>query len=168
MSARTEGFEALTQPDMERRIANAIRYGHVMEIDYAKKKIRVKSGDIETDWINFPGSRAGSGKRTWSPPNVGEQGMLLSPGGDMRQATFVAGVYQDAHDAPSADPNSDKTEYSDGTVIEYNRGSHTLTADLGVTKITADRSMLVLECNGSKIELSAAGIKLIGARIDLN
>jgi phage baseplate assembly protein V len=168
MTARTEGFEELALPELERRQANAIRYGTVAEVDYATARVKIKSGNITTAWLPWAAGRASGAKRRWDPPEVGEQVAVISPGGDMAQGLVLPGVYQDSAAAPSDSPDKDAMVYSDGTVIEYDRASHTLLANLGPTKITATRDVLVLECNGSKIELSASGIKLTGARIDLN
>lgn len=169
MSAREEGSSALALPELERRTANMIRFGTIAEVKLSNPpRVKVKSGEITTRWLPWAGGRAGAGKRRWDPPEVGEQVMMLSAGGDMRQALVIPGIYQSAHAAPSDNGDLDLTEYSDGTKVSYNRASHALTADLGPTKIFADRTKLVLECNGSKIELSAEGIKLTGSRIDIN
>lgn len=169
MSAREEGASALALPDLERRTANMIRFGTIAEVKLTNPpRVKVKSGNITTRWLPWAGGRAGAGKRRWDAPEVGEQALLLCASGDMRQALVIPGIYQSSFAAPSEDGNLDLTEYGDGTKISYDRGSHALSADLGPTKIFADRTKLVLECNGSKIELSADGIKLTGARIDVN
>ena len=51
MTARTEGIDELALLDLERRTANAIRYGRIMAVDYANARVRVKSGDIESTWL---------------------------------------------------------------------------------------------------------------------
>lgn len=168
MTARTEGIQELALPDLERRTANAIRYGTVLAVDLANARVRIKSGEIETAWLPWSTGRASAAKRRWDPPEVGEQVVVLSPTGDLRQGLVLTGVFQQSAAAPSANANKDTTVYGDGTVIEYDRASHTLLADLGPTKITATRTALVLECNGSKIELDAAGIRFTATRIDLN
>ena len=168
MTARAEGISEMALPDLERRVANMVRIGTIMSVDLAARRVRIKSGEIETAWLRWPAGRASAGKRRWDAPEVGEQVVMIAPTGDMRQAVVLPGMYQDAYDAPTSDANKDHATYGDGTVIEYDRGSHTLLVDLGPTKITADRTKLVLECNGSKIELDASGIKLTGVRLDLN
>jgi phage baseplate assembly protein V len=162
MSARTAGVEGLSAPDMERRIANTVRFGSVMEVDHDKRRMRVKSGDIETNWIPWPAGRAAAGKRRWDAPEVGEQGVLLCAGGDMRQAVFVPGVYQDSYDSPSSDPNKDHTTYGDGTVIEYDRGSHTMLVDLtGGVSITADRAHIELKIGSTTLTLTGSQTTLV-------
>ncbi len=152
MTARDEGMRELAMPDMERRIANCVRFGQVLAVDHATKRVRVKSGEIETTWLPWSAGRAAPGKRKWDAPEVGEQVIVLSPTGDLRQAGVIPGFYQADYDAPNTNPNKDTTVYGDGTVIEYDRGSHTLTVDIENVSIIADRT---------KIELTVAGIKML-------
>ena len=167
MTATTGGMDELALPDLARRQANTLRVGTVMAVDPANNLLRVKSGNIETDWIRW-GVRRAKGTRTWSALEVGEQVLLGCPSGDLRQAVVLCAIPQDAAPPAGDTAEIERTEYPDGTVAEYDHGAHRLLWNLGPTIITADRSSLVLECNGSKIIMDAAGIRLIGARIDLN
>lgn len=162
MTARTEGIDELALPDLERRTANAIRYGRIMAVDYANARVRVKSGDIESTWLPWSTGRASGAKRRWDPPEVGEQVVMLSPGGDMRQAVVLTGVFQQSAGAPSASPTKDTTVYGDGAVIEYDRGSHTHLVDVPAG------GKILLRCGASSIEISDAGVKITSPRIDLN
>jgi phage baseplate assembly protein V len=185
MSATEQGLREMAPADMERRLANLVRYGTVMEVDIPAKSVRIKSGDIETDWIKWPAGRAGAGKRRWDPPEVNEQVGMLSPTGDMKQAFIIPGLYRDDYDAPSDDPNEDLAEYSDGAVIGYNRETHTLTANLqSETSIIASRTSIKATRGAASIELTNAAISIIigsssivmtsagvainGTRVDLN
>lgn len=141
-------------------MANVVRDGTIMAVDLAKRRVRVKSGEIETTWLPWPAGRAGAGKRRWDPPEVGEQVVMISPGGDMRQARVIPGIYQDAHDAPTSDGNKDHATYGDGTVIEYDRGTHTLVANLGDSQILADRTKIELKIGATTLTLTAAGTTL--------
>lgn len=163
MSAREEGSSALALPDLERRTANMIRFGTIAEVKLSNPpRVKVKSGEITTRWLPWAGGRAGAGKRSWDPPEVGEQVMMLSAGGDMRQALVIPGIYQSAHAAPSDNGNLDLTEYSDGTKISYDRAGHELVADLGIAKITANRSKIELSIDGVIVRLGDGKIHLIG------
>lgn len=153
--------------EMQRAMANLIRVGKIVGLDEANARVKVSVGGLTTDWLPWAVSRAG-GNRTWSAPEIGEQVVVMSPHGDPAQGVVLPSIYQDDHPAPANSKDIDRTEYADGTVTEYNRATHRLLWNLGPTKITADRTALVLECNGSKITMDASGIKLEGARIDLN
>jgi phage baseplate assembly protein V len=168
MTARTEGIDELALPDMERRTANAIRYGRIMAVDYANARVRVKSGDIESAWLPWSTGRASGAKRRWDPPEVGEQVVMLSPGGDMRQAVVLTGVFQQSAGAPSDSADKDTTVYGDGTVVEYDRGSRTLLVNFGGTSITARPAAITLTVGGVSLAVSASGVAITGGMVTHN
>ncbi|MFQ6296002.1 phage baseplate assembly protein V [Escherichia coli] len=63
-----------------RLITNLIRTGVVTEVDRENWLCRVKTGELETNWISWLTLRAGNA-RTWWRPSEGEQVVLLSLGG---------------------------------------------------------------------------------------
>ena len=67
--------------EIMRLITNLIRTGVVTEVDRTNWLCRVKTGDLETNWINWLTLRAGNA-RTWWKPSEGEQVVLLSLGGN--------------------------------------------------------------------------------------
>ena len=69
--------------DAERRLANIARPGKVIETDFEKGLVKVKVGDLDSQWVPWR-TRAGS-QRLWDPPAVGEQVMLFSPSGEPGQ-----------------------------------------------------------------------------------
>ena len=78
-------------------------------------------------------------------PSVGEQVILLSLGGDLRNAFVLAGIYQDEHPEPLADDDNDDldgVEYPDGAVIKYNPNTGELTAS-GIKAATIAASVAV-------------------------
>lgn len=151
--------------DLRRRIDNLLRLGTVTAV--RKGECRVKTGDIETNWRPFFTRRAGSARTSWRP-TIGEQVMLLSLSGDLANAHVLPSLYQDLFDEPDDHPTRERTAYPDGTVIEYDPEASQLLANIGSTSITANTSMIKLASNGSTIELDAAGVRINGAKIDLN
>lgn len=71
--------------EIMRLITNLIRIGVVTEVDRENWLCRVKTGDLETNWINWLTLRAGNA-RTWWRPSEGEQVVLLSLGGNLETA----------------------------------------------------------------------------------
>lgn len=153
--------------EMGRQLANLVRVGKILQLDEANARVKVSTAGLTTDWLPWGAARAGT-TRKGSMPSIGEQVMLFSPFGDLSQAVVGFSLYQDDHPAPTTSKDQETIAYPDGTVTTYDSAAHQLLWNLGPTKITADRTSLVLECNGSKITMDAAGIKLEGARIDLN
>lgn len=74
--------------EIMRLITNLIRTGVVTEVDRKNWLCRVKTGDLETNWISWLTLRAGNA-RTWWRPSEGEQVVLLSLGGNTNQQRVV-------------------------------------------------------------------------------
>jgi len=134
----------LTLNELLRRLENAIRPGVVAMVQMDPPRVRVQSGELLTDWLPWFETRAGN-IRTWCPPSVGEQCLVLSPGGDMAAGWVLVGAPSTANPAPSDSPTLHRTEYPDGTVIDYDHEAHSL--DIVLTggsdaSITADNITL--------------------------
>lgn len=69
--------------EIMRLITNLIRTGVVTEVDRENWLCRVKTGELETNWISWLTLRAGNA-RTWWRPSEGEQVVLLSLGGNLK------------------------------------------------------------------------------------
>ena len=117
--------------ELRRRLENVVRGGVVAEADYAAALARVRYALDEdgqavlTGWIPFAAARAG-GDRAWSAPEVGEQVLLLSPGGDLGNAVCALSLYSAAHPAPADSPDVSAAVAADGARVEYDRAAHRL------------------------------------------
>ena len=125
-----------TTPDHARRIESLVRTGTVSEVD--GKRVRIKTGGNETDWLPWPATSAGHA-RTWNPPKVGEQVTLLAESGELSTARIVPGLNSDDIEPPSTGPNTPTTTYPDGATIAYNWETGTLTAT-GIQSATIQAS----------------------------
>lgn len=140
--------------ELIRRIENILRVGTIAAVNHGAKRVRIATGGLLTDWLPWLAFRAGDVRR-WSPPFVGEQCMVLAPGGDTARAVAMTGLYSDDFPAPSDSPDVERTEYPDGAVIEYDHAAHRLVATLpegGTADITAPTSVTV---HSAYIELDA-------------
>lgn len=104
--------------EIMRLITNLIRTGTVTEVDRDNWLCRVKTGDLETNWINWLTLRAGT-SRTWWKPSVGEQVVLFSLGGNLETAFALPAVYSNQFPPPSDSEDGSVTEYPDGGWFEY-------------------------------------------------
>jgi phage baseplate assembly protein V len=114
--------------DTQRLIGDIARLGTVASVDLAAGTAQVDVGELRTGdipWLTF---RAGA-TRTWSPPSVGEQVLVLSPEADTAAGLIVGGLSSDAHPAPASD-GSMLVQYQDGASIGYDPERHALTAKL--------------------------------------
>ena len=55
--------------DLDRRLANVVRFGTVAAVDHAQALVRVDIGELVTDWLPWAAPRAGA-NRVWSPPQA--------------------------------------------------------------------------------------------------
>ena len=110
--------------ELERRLSNAIRPGTVLEADYAKARIRVTMGDNTSAWLPWLTSRAGE-DRTWHAPEVGEQVIVMAPGGELSAGYVMpGGIYKNDYPANADKPEISRTTYKDGAIVEYDREAH--------------------------------------------
>lgn len=141
-----------TLTELQRQLDNLIRIGTVTEV--RSKECRVKTGDIITNWRPYTTERAGA-NRTRHRLSIGEQVILLSVSGDLRNAYILGSLNATAADEPLADddnPDLDRTEYSDGAVIEYNPATGALNAT-GIKTATITASVAV-KANTPLVECS--------------
>ncbi len=111
--------------DLARRVANMIRTGRVAEVDHAAARVRVKSGDLLTEWLPWQTRRAGN-TRTWSPPTVGEQVTILSPSGEPAAGMVIPALYCQDHPAPDDSADTHVIDFPDGARITYDHAAHAL------------------------------------------
>lgn len=110
--------------ELERRLSNTIRPGTVLEADYAKARIRVTMGDNTSAWLPWLTSRAGE-DRTWHAPEVGEQVIVMAPGGELSAGYVMpGGIYKNDYPANADNPEISRTTYKDGAILEYDREAH--------------------------------------------
>jgi phage baseplate assembly protein V len=112
--------------ELDRRLGNLVRMGTITELDQANARVKVDLGDSTTEWLPWVTARAGA-TRTWSAPRPGEQVMVLAPSGELAQGVVLPSIFQDAHPAPSNTQDVEHTEYPDGTTVDYNSATNTLT-----------------------------------------
>lgn len=112
---------------LSRLVENLIRVGTIAEVDHAAARCRVASGELLTEWLPWLEHRAGN-TRTWDPPTVGEQVIILSPSGEPAGGIALTGIFRSAHPAPSASPSEHVIDFPDGARIAYDHATGALTA----------------------------------------
>ncbi|WP_322547919.1 phage baseplate assembly protein V [Stenotrophomonas geniculata] len=117
-----------------RLIGNLLMIGVVRELDEAGGRVRVDADGMLTDWIPWLERRAGPGVRSWCAPEPGEQVLLACPYGDPGQALVLGSLYQDRFPAPADSRLRHRTEFADGSVVEYDQETATLNVDVGSGK----------------------------------
>jgi phage baseplate assembly protein V len=143
-----------TSRDLPRQSNNQIRIGTVAVVDLAAARCRVQTGEIRTDFVPWFVPRAGD-TIEWSAPSIGEQVLLLSPGGDVTGAVALRGLYSDQFAAPSGSESVHLVRFPDGALVQYDHASHELVATLpggGKATVTAESGVTIngpLTVNGN-------------------
>lgn len=137
--------------DIPADLSTLIRIGTVVAVDLPAARCRVRysdpddeDGEAETPPIRWLTPRAGE-TRSWSPPSVGEQVVILSPDGQIGAAVALPAIVQDAF--PPADSTlREVIVFRDGAEISYDPGTHSLEASLpaGATAEIAASGGIVL------------------------
>jgi len=148
---------ALEMAEILRRLANVVRLGAVAEVDLPAARARVRydtdaaGDDILTAWLPWLTLRAGA-DRTWWAPTVGEQVVVLAPGGELPQAVILPALYRDTHPAPAAAASRHVVRYGDDIRVEIDTAAHrySVTVPAG--------GELVLTCGGSRLRMTDAAI----------
>ncbi|RRZ88538.1 phage baseplate assembly protein V [Erwinia sp. 198] len=139
--------------ELMRLITNLIRTGTISAVDKESWLCRVKTGDLETNLINWLTLRAGS-SRTWWKPSVGEQVLLLSLGDHLDTAFALPAIYSDACPPPSASEEGSIILFPDGARFEYEPENGQL-AISGVKSIRIDTADNI-ELNTEKLSITAS------------
>jgi phage baseplate assembly protein gpV len=120
--------------DIPGLIGDLLRLGTIASVDLAAATATVNSGDVVTPAL--PWTEMAGAFRSWSPPSVGEQVLLLCPEGDVAGALILRGLYSTAFPAPGTDANP-QIHGPDGLVITFTPNGLTIVAPGGVA-ITGD------------------------------
>lgn len=135
--------------ELKRRQRGRVREGKVTAVNPANGRYRVNLGvGFDTPWLPVEALSSGA-LRIQGEPVVGQTVTVRSESGDLTDAVISLSSFDETHPRPH-----DKA----GEMV----------IDVGGTRITVTADRLTLASNGSAIELDAAGIRAIGARIDLN
>ncbi|SFD68025.1 phage baseplate assembly protein V [Thiohalospira halophila DSM 15071] len=149
--------------DLARRLSRIVMVGTVEEVTAKPPRARVRIGDAVTAPLLWVNARAGD-TRTWDPPSIGEQVLLLSPSGRTEQGVVVAGIYGPDGEANGSSLTEARTDYPDGSWETHDEeagdrglkitGNATISVDGDVTVITKGNATVQADGN---VEAEAGG-----------
>jgi phage baseplate assembly protein V len=123
-----------------------IRVGIVSSINPAKCAARVAFGD-KSNLVSYelPVLVRGSFQvKDYWMPSPGEQVVCVFLPSGNAQGFIIGALYSDKDKTPVSDQNKRHIKFTDGTVIEYDQGTHTLTINaVGPVNIVAAGSVNV-------------------------
>ncbi len=115
--------------ELSRRLANTIRVGKVCEVDYEKAVAKVMLGDNKTAFLPWITNKAGA-DQNWNPIDIGEQVVVLAPNGELNRGVILHSLYQKTIPAPATSKNMRAVFFEDGSCVQYDTDSKTLTVEL--------------------------------------
>jgi phage baseplate assembly protein V len=152
---RTDHPSQFDLREVERRVANLIMFGTVIDVDSPSGRARVKIGDLTTAKLPWMSPRMGS-RKDWAAPVAGEQVLVLCHNGDPAQGVIVASLGSAANPNPSSNPLIFKTVYSDGTFVQVDLDTHEMSIGCaGAVSVVADGNVRVV--SGGRVKVEAAG-----------
>lgn len=143
----SQRYPQINNADLQHRLSRIIAVGTVVETDYDTARVKVTVGEWTTTWLPWVTSSA-CNNINWAALEIGEQVLVLSPSGDMAQGIVIGSIYQQQQQALVSDiakdsrQNIHRIKYQDGTVIEYDRETHILKADVkGDIELLVDKNV---------------------------
>ena len=150
--------------DLSRRLESLIRTGTIAELDLAARPpvCRVTSGGLLTHWLQWVTLRAGQ-TRTWNPPTVGEQCVVLSASGETGVGIVLLGLSSDDIPAPSQSADETLTIYPDGARIRYDHVAGALEATGIRTALLQATNKVTVDCPATETtgDLTVGGNLLV-------
>ncbi|MCI4217766.1 phage baseplate assembly protein V [Dickeya dianthicola] len=113
--------------ELMRLLENLLRVGIVTAVDPESWRVRVKSGELLTDWLRWNTPRAGA-FNVWFPPAVGEQVLLGCLGGNPETAVIIGSLFSEAHPAPGNSLKEMVITAPDGARFRYDAAAGALEA----------------------------------------
>ncbi len=145
--------------EASRQINNLICLGTITVVRHEKPaRCRVRVNGQETDWIPWLTLRAGGDKQAsmWWPPVVGEQVLLLSPGGDLSQAVVLPAIYSDAMAQKSESPGQMLMTWGEADYMQSAHGN--LTINILETQLVISTDSITMKADGGTLRLDRAGL----------
>lgn len=114
--------------DIQQRLARLIQVGVIASVNAANSTGTVTIGTNTSASLKIMQHRAGADV-SYSMPSVGEQCLVFFPSGNMDAGFILPAIHSTANTPGAADTDIHRMTYADGTVIEYDQSTSTLTAD---------------------------------------
>ncbi len=159
-----------TPRESGRRLENIARLGTIVAVRLgAPARCRVQMGETTTGWLPWLANRAADRQGShWWPPVIGEQCLVISPGGDLGQGVALLGVYSDALPAPASEAGVEHTQWSARDWAQYRDSRRTVHLDQAITLEVRDQCRAEMLPDRITLQVGAATIVMDTDRITLS
>ena len=142
---------------------NLIRIGTIVQVDLKGEqaqattaRVKVDFGQHQSAWLPMIALRAGNAK-VWWPLSVGEQVLVLSPGGDADNGIVLGALYS------SKNPSPDTQALEDSLMIEFAEGSTLSVNQEGVIAKLTNETQLTVEQGNLSVTIAAGDCSITAA-----
>lgn len=143
--------------ETDQRVARVMLPGKVKVVDAENYRLRLviaqseDGAEILSPWVKWQSGSAGK-VRDWSPPEEGEEMLLLSPSGVIGGGSrAMFGTFDDEHPAPSTKGDERVWEFGDARLVLKGDG---LTMKVGDAEISLSGSSISVTVGGKGFTLS--------------
>jgi phage baseplate assembly protein V len=112
--------------ELNRQLENLIRIGTIAVVDHATQKLKVKSGELLTNWLDWP-AEIGRNYKRWRPLRLNTQVIICCPAGDPAQAMIIGTLYSNDFKPPTTNPDIDVVQFDSGSLIKHDANTGDLT-----------------------------------------
>lgn len=125
--------------DIQRRLNNLVRSGVIAQVQQSPLRVKVKIGDLVTDWLRPQMPAAGAVSISYLP-SVGEAVQVVSESGDLRNGVVYLGLHNTSNEPPTTEPGVYKIQFKDGSAITYDSNGTVLAIELAGGEISLTAS----------------------------
>lgn len=153
---------------MAQAIANLLRIGKVVAVGDDHEHACVSFAEGQRTALLPVFQAAASEVKDHTPIAVGEQVMVLSPGGDTTCGRILRGLHGGGNAAPSTSGTEDTRTYPDGTTIAYDWAARRLTIDVKGAADIKVMGALDIKCQGPTTVTSTGPLTMMGQTIAMS
>lgn len=149
--------------DMNEILNRLIKIGEVSSVDPARGTARVAFDDDDS-MVSYDLQvlqKNTIANKDYHMPDIGEDVVCIFLPSGSEDGFILGSVYAGEITPPESDCNKRTVVFDDGTKISYDRATHTLTATIGKTSITANQQNITAICTGAA-NVQATTINLTG------
>lgn len=150
--------------ELRRMLAASICHCQVIEVSEKKGRIKVQVDELKTSFIPVLTKKAGASISSFLP-EVGEQGLLLSLGGQINQGVYLGSI---ARLDQSLETSADVHTYKDGSSISYDPDTKKLLVDIkgGVVDILNLGGQLTINAENVNVKGKSINVEALKAVIN--
>ncbi len=145
--------------EIERRFDGMVSQGTVHEVDPQGGTVRLRIGGTDDEPFlspPIPYAQVAGALKVHAPPSRGQQMTVLNGSGDFRQGLALPMTWSDANKSPS--------DKGDENVMTFGSATVAVRGDEIVVKVPR----LLIECDGTTLELSGNGLRAVASDFDFS